>query len=132
MNDRPIYYVRMNDVSVRTGVHILSGTDAGIGLYELCFMFLHFLFAHTLNTQGYKLQSKEASSHHPTTNNTLTFVHFVSDISMNLLFLRSAVSFFSFCNSSHHPPGKHQPRHHDVVMSINPKHFVQSLGTTEY
>ena len=49
MNDRPIYYVRMNDVSVRTGVHILSGTDAGIGLYELCFMFLHFLFAHTLN-----------------------------------------------------------------------------------
>ena len=49
MNDRPIYYVRMNDVSVRTGVHILSGTDAGIGLYELCFMFLHFLFAHTLS-----------------------------------------------------------------------------------
>ena len=40
--------VHMNDVSVRTGVHILSRTDAGKGLYELCFMFLHFLFAHTL------------------------------------------------------------------------------------
>ena len=39
---------------------------------------------------------------------------------MTLLFLRSAVSFFSFCNSSHHPPGKHQQRHH-AVMSINPK-----------
>ena len=48
MNDRPIYYVHMNDVSVCTGVHILSRTDAGKGLYELCFMFLHFLFAHTL------------------------------------------------------------------------------------
>ena len=50
MNDRPIYYVRMYDFSVRTGVHILSRIDAGNGLYELCFMLLHFMFAHTLIT----------------------------------------------------------------------------------